>query len=578
MAADAAARTERSAARAAARPNLLRHAPALTLALLLAPIAAGLAGTALPAFGYLPVLGGAALGLDAWRMLFAAPELPGALRLTLTSGIGSTLIALALAIGFAAASHGTVLARRVRALLAPLLALPHAAVAIGLAFLIAPSGWAVRLLTPWATGSALPPDYLAAQDPWGLTLTAGLVVKELPYLLLMVFAALGQFPADRYLAIGRSLGYGPVTSWLKLVLPPVYRQIRLPIFAVLAFALSVVDMALILAPSTPPPLAPLVLRWFNDPDLAMRFQASAGALLQLLLVAGVIALWCALERVLRLPWRRALAGGRRHLVGRIGRRLLAVGGFVTLIVSALAIVAMLVWSFAARWRFPDALPSEWTFENWVMRLDRFGPDLANTALIAALSSGIALALTLACLENERRRQRGMSGRGLWLIYLPLLLPQISFLFGAQQLFVALDIDSTTAAVVWSHLLFVLPYVFLSIAEPYRSVDERYRRAAACLGARPARLFVAVMLPMVARPVAIGFAVGAAVSVAQYLPTLFAGAGRIATLTTEAVSLSAGGDRRIAGVYVVMQAALPLLLFAAAILLPRRIAGVPGSIG
>ena len=59
------------------RPRLLRHVPALTLALFLAPIGAGLVGTWLPAFGYLPALGGEALSLEPWRALFAYPGLPG---------------------------------------------------------------------------------------------------------------------------------------------------------------------------------------------------------------------------------------------------------------------------------------------------------------------------------------------------------------------------------------------------------------------------------------------------------------------------------------------------------------------
>jgi putative thiamine transport system permease protein len=73
------------------------------------------------------------------------------------------------------------------------------------------------------------------------------------------------------------------------------------------------------------------------------------------------------------------------------------------------------------------------------------------------------------------------------------------------------------------------------------------------------------------------AVGFAVSVGQYLPTLFAGAGRIATLTTEAVTLSSGGDRRILGIYAVLQAGLPLLAYGAALWLPlllfRRLRGL-----
>ena len=84
-----------------------------------------------------------------------------------------------------------------------------------------------------------------------------------------------QIEVGESLAIARSLGYRRMTGWLKAVLPRVYPQIRLPIYAVIAYSLSVVDMALLLAPATPPPLAPLLLRWFNDPDFAMRFCAAA---------------------------------------------------------------------------------------------------------------------------------------------------------------------------------------------------------------------------------------------------------------------------------------------------------------
>jgi putative thiamine transport system permease protein len=43
---------------------MLRYAPAFTLAVFLGPVIAGLLGTALPAFGYLPALGGYALSFE----------------------------------------------------------------------------------------------------------------------------------------------------------------------------------------------------------------------------------------------------------------------------------------------------------------------------------------------------------------------------------------------------------------------------------------------------------------------------------------------------------------------------------
>ena len=76
-----------------------------------------------------------------------------------------------------------------------------------------------------------------------------------------------------------------------------------------------------------------------------------------------------------------------------------------------------------------------------------------------------------------------------------------------------------------------------------------------------------MLPMLLRPVLVAAAVGFSVSVAQYLPTVFAGAGRLTTLTTEAVGLSGGADRRVLAVTAFAQTALPLLGFAAALAIP-----------
>jgi putative thiamine transport system permease protein len=551
------------------RLDLLRACPALTLALFFAPVAAGLLGTALPAFGWLPALGGTQLGLEPWRRLLSAPELPSALRLTMTSGLAASLASVAIVIIFCAAAHGTRLFRAVERLLAPLLAIPHAAVALGLAFMLAPSGWLVRLVSPWATGWTTPPDLPTVQDPLGLALALGLVVKEVPYLLLMTIAATAQLEVKESLAVARSLGYGPMTGWLKAVLPRVYPQIRLPIYAVLAYSLSVVDMALILAPATPPPLAVLLMRWFGAADLAMRFTAAAGAILQLLIVIAAIAAWRSAEAGFRRIGRAWIAGGRR---GGTARTIRVAVGIVMLALLALASVSLLanaLWSIAATWRYPAMLPTEWSVTRWLREADDLGPLAWTTIALGAAAAFCALALALGCLENERRHGLRVSNRGLWLIYAPLLVPQVSFLFGLEVMLVAVRLDGSWIGLVWSHLLFVLPYVFLSLADPFRSLDERYARSALCLGASPARVFWRIKLPMLRRPVLVAFAVGFAVSAGQYLPTLFAGAGRFSTLTTEAVGRAAGADRRVIGLYALVQAIVPLLPFALAVLLPAR---------
>jgi putative thiamine transport system permease protein len=134
--------------------------------------------------------------------------------------------------------------------------------------------------------------------------------------------------------------------------------------------------------------------------------------------------------------------------------------------------------------------------------------------------------------------------------------------------VRLGADGRLAAVIWAHLVFVLPYLFLSLADPWRAFDERYTRTALSLGVSRWHVFWRIKLPILLRPVLMAVAVAFAVSIGQYLPTLFAGAGRVATLTTEAVTLASGADRRVIGTWALLQAALPLLVYAAAAAVPR----------
>ena len=110
---------------------------------LVVPIALGLWGMILPAFGVVPGLRAAvgasvALTLAPWRAVWQWPGLWEALWLAFLSGVGSTLIAFALSQAIVAALQGGRVFGLVMRLLAPMLALPHAAAALGLAFLIAP--------------------------------------------------------------------------------------------------------------------------------------------------------------------------------------------------------------------------------------------------------------------------------------------------------------------------------------------------------------------------------------------------------------------------------------------------------
>ncbi len=126
------------------------------------------------------------------------------------------------------------------------------------------------------------------------------------------------------------------------------------------------------------------------------------------------------------------------------------------------------------------------------------------------------------------------------------------------------------ALVLVHLVFVLPYVFLSLADPWRALDRRYEIIATALGRSRISVLLSIRLPMLIRPILTALAVGFAVSVGQYLPTLLIGEGRLSTITTEAVALASGNNRRVIGVYALLQTILPFLAFALAALIPAAL--------
>jgi putative thiamine transport system permease protein len=550
---------------------MLRLVPALTILVFLAPVFVGLAATLAPAFGYLPAIGATEISLEPWRALFDWPGFGSSLRLTLTVGVLASLLSLLGAVALVATLSHSRRFVRAQALLTPLLASPHASIALGLAFVLAPSGWIVRLISPELTGWLRPPgDLVTIRDPYGLALVFGLLTKEIPYLVIMIAAALGQVPAARLIAGARAMGYARHTAWLKLVLPQLWPQIRLPFYAVIAYSLSVVDQALVLGPGNPPPLAVLATRWFSDYDLTRYLPAAAAGMLQLgLVLAGLIL--CRLGELLLCRLGRAWAerGGRRGMADRL---LPLVAGFVwlTLAIGLLALLALALWSLTASWPFGAALPRSWSLAAWMSSSDRLLATLATTVMLAVAATALALLLCIGCLEHEAHSARKPGNGVLWLLYVPLLVPQIAFLFGLQVALVRLRLDGTMLAVVWAHLVFVLPYVFLSLADPWRALDPRYARSAASLGASPARIFLSLKLPMLLRPILVAAAVGVAVSIGQYLATVFAGAGRIATITTEALTLASGADRATIGVLGLLQALVPLVCYAVAVIAPRII--------
>lgn len=544
------------------RARLLRISPVLALPILLLPVVAGLAGTVLPAFHF----GGAGPDVQAFAQVFAWPGLMRAMGLSLGTGLASTFAALMLTLLILAACHDRAGFQWLRRGLSPLLAIPHAAAALGLAFVIAPSGWIARAISPWATGWLTPPDLLILNDPLGLSLTLGLIVKELPFLMLMALAALPQIAMKERLRLARTLGYGRISGFALTVLPALYPVLRLPVLAVLAYAMTSIDMGLILGPTLPPSLAVQITLWMTDASLSRTDLAAAGALVQAGLTLLALALWrlgevCAASLCHTMTFRGFRLRALDHATPAIALLAVLLAASLTL-----AILSLALWSVAGSWSFPAVLPQSLTAGAWTRAAPALTATAGTTLAVATMASVAALALSLTWLQAEALfHLRPLPGL---LIYLPLIVPQVCFVPGLVYLALRLNATGGLASVTAAHLIFVLPFTYLTLAGPFRAWDSRIATVAALLGASPARIFWRLRMPMLVVPVLTAAAVGFAVSVAQYLPTLLIGAGRVTTLTTEALALASGGNRRLTAAYALAQTLLPLLAFALAAGLPR----------
>ena len=502
----------------------------------------------------------AALDGSAWRAMLAEARLPHAIALTLWTGLAATALSVAVSAWLLSQIFPGPLWTRAVRLLSPMLAVPHAAFAIGFAFLIAPSGWLLRAVSPWATGYDAPPPWPTTQDPWGLGLIAVLVAKEVPFLLWAAATQLQRAEvATRWIGEldqARGMGYSTRTAWWRVLWPQLWPRLTGPLIAVLAYSLTVVDMALVIGPTSPPTLALLAWQWLLDADVAVNAQGAAAAWLLAAVVAALSAtLWLLRDAAhLRGAWTSGRRGPiRAATASRLNPLLILVLPYLGVL------LALAVGSVSGVWPFPRLWPQNLSLQAW-QSVVASADTLWTTTALAAASSVTALAWAIAWFECA---PPGWDARLRRLVYLPLVLPSVLWVVGLYRLTLAWGIDGQWPALWLAHSLAATPYVLIALSPAYLGFDPRYHQLAASLGKSRTVFLLRIKWPLLRAALLAALAVGFAVSVAQYLPTLFVGAGRFATVTTEAVTLASGAQRSLTAAYAWLQWLLPALAFAIA---------------
>lgn len=465
-----------------------------------------------------------ALSITHWLALFADPQLPQALMATLVSVTLATLSALVIALLAILAMWPGAGWARLCTRLPWLLAIPHVAFATSVLLLFAEGGLLYRVL-PFLTPQA---------DRYGIGLGLTIAVKESAFLLWVLSALLSEKQLARQVTVLDSLGYSRLQCLNWLVLPAIAPALGKVMLAATAWSLSAVDVAIVLGPGNPPTLAVLSWQWLTQGDADQQIKGSLASLLLVLLLC----VYALVGYLLWRSWRRTLPGisGKRqrfssYPLGRSLAQLVHVSGVLCLLVLALV----------AQYSFIDS------------------QTLFTSLQVGMIASALALITLLLWLEwGPQRGHR-------W-VWLPIILPALPLVTGQYTLALHAQLDGQLLTVVWGHLLWVTPWMLFILKPAWQRIDPRLMLIAQTLGWSRERIFWQVKCPLLLRPALIAFAVGFSVSIAQYMPTLWLGAGRFPTLTTEAVALSSGGSAARLASQALWQLLLPLLVFALSALL------------
>jgi putative spermidine/putrescine transport system permease protein len=227
-------------------------------------------------------------GLGHYRALLGSREFRVSLGFTAWVATAATLLsagagmAIALGVRRAAFRSGAL-----ASLLQVPVALPHLAIAFILIQLLSPGGLAAR--AAFAAGLIAAPAGFPelTNDAYGLGIIFAYVLKEGPFVALMVLAALARID-DGYHDVARTLGASASQRFRRVTLPLVLPSLAPAAVFVFAYIFSAFEVPFLLGRQYPAMLAVKAQRSYMAPGLSERPEAVATAVLLSLATGALV--------------------------------------------------------------------------------------------------------------------------------------------------------------------------------------------------------------------------------------------------------------------------------------------------
>ena len=347
------------------------------------------------------------------------------------------------------------------------------------------------------------------------------VVFNLAVVVRTVGAVWEHLPTDME-AAASTLGASPFVVFREITLPLIRPAVTAA--SAIVFLFTFTSFGVIRVLGAPGTRTIEVEVWRRATQLGQVDQAAVLALLQLAVLAGV-AVWSsvAARRHSRSLELRPLSHPRRPRT-RAERAAVSVVVALTAFVATAPLLALLASSMSS--------PSGWTVSGWTglgsaeirpgitLGIDPLEA-LANSLRSAAWATLFATAI--GGLASLGITAAGRTGRVLDAgLMLPIGTSAVTIGFGMLITFDRTPYDwrGSWWLVPVGHALVAVPFVVRTTLSVLRSIEGDLSAAAATLGASPARAWREVVVPHLWRPLAVGAALAAAISLGEFGATSF----------------------------------------------------------
>ncbi len=253
--------------------------------------------------GMFALLGDSEVTFRHYRDVLRDPDFGSALVVSLRISVVSTLIALMISVGMALLLRKRLRGDSILRLLFQLpLPIPHLVGAVGITLLVAQSGLIARLLHAAGLLTERSNFPLLVGDRFGAGIVIVYVWKEVPFITLLLLAALSAI-GDQYEEAARTLGASAWQRFHHVLLPLLLPAMLSASLIVFAFTFGAFEVPYVMGRTYPKALPVWAYERFNDVDLNQRPEALAVSVLIALLAAVIVLAYGNLTR-------RLLTSGR----------------------------------------------------------------------------------------------------------------------------------------------------------------------------------------------------------------------------------------------------------------------------